>query len=61
MAAVQHGSTATDLDAGGRAGTRGDGDLRRYARVDVLPLDGMQEVRSSNLLSSTHSEVLSEQ
>jgi len=47
----QQGSTATDLDAGGRAGTRGDGDLRRYTRVDVLPLDGTQEVRSSKVKS----------
>ena len=30
-----------------------DGDLRGWTRVDVLPPDGMQEVRSSNLLSST--------
>jgi hypothetical protein len=53
MAAVQHGSTATHLDAGGLVGTREDGDLQGWTRVDVLPPDGMQEVRSSNLLSST--------
>ena len=50
---VQHGSTATRTDRGGRAGTGEDGDLHRWTRVDVLPPDGMQEVRSSNLLSST--------
>ena len=33
--------------------TSWDGDLRLYTLVDGLPLDGMQEVRSSNLLSST--------
>ena len=53
MAAVQHGSTATHPDAGGLVGTWEDGDLHRETRVDVLPPDGMQEVRSSNLLSST--------
>jgi hypothetical protein len=51
--AVQHGSTATHTDRGGRAGTQEDGDLRGWTRVDVLPPDGRQEVRSSNLLSST--------
>jgi len=30
-----------------------DGDLREGTRVDVLPVDGMQEVRGSNPLSST--------
>jgi len=40
-------------DAGGPEWTREDGDLRLYTLVDGLPLDGMQEVRSSNLLSST--------
>ncbi len=30
-----------------------DGDLRLRTRMDVLPVDGMQEVRSSNLRSST--------
>jgi len=50
---VQQESTATHTDRGGRAGTRRDGDLPGWTRVDVLPPDGMQEVRSSNLLSST--------
>ena len=53
MAAVQHGSTATHPDAGGRAGTREDGDLHGWTRVDVLPPDGMQEVSGSSPLSST--------
>jgi hypothetical protein len=53
MAAVQHGSTATHLDAGGLAGTREDGDLHGWTRVDVLPPDGMQEVSGSSPLSST--------
>jgi hypothetical protein len=53
MAAVQHGSTATHLDAGGLAGTWEDGDLRGWTRVDVLPPDGMQEVSGSSPLSST--------
>ena len=53
LVAQQHGSTATHPDAGGLAGTREDGELHRYTQVDVLPPDGMQEVRSSNLLSST--------
>jgi hypothetical protein len=53
MAAVQHGSTATHLDAGGLAGTRKDGDLHGWTRVDVLPPDGMQEVSGSSPLSST--------
>src|ERR1039458_9682116 len=35
MAAVQHGSTATHPDAGGLAGTREDGDLHGWTRVDV--------------------------
>jgi hypothetical protein len=52
-ATVQQESTATGLDAGGLEWTREDGDLHRDTRVDGLPLDGMQEVRSSNLLSST--------
>ena len=51
--AVQQESTATHTDRGGRAGTQEDSDLRGWTRVDVLPPDGMQEVRSSNLLSST--------
>jgi hypothetical protein len=50
---VQQRSTATYRDSGGLAGTRRDGDLRGWTWVDVLPSDGMQEVRSSNLLSST--------
>jgi hypothetical protein len=53
---VQHGSTATHPDAGALVGTWEDGDLRGWTRVDVLPPDGMQGVRSSNLLSSTWSE-----
>src|SRR6266516_573838 len=54
-AAVQQESTATGADVGGRAGTREDGDLRRYTLVDVLPGDGMQEARGSSPLSSTRS------
>jgi hypothetical protein len=50
---VQQESTATGLDAGGLGCTSRDGDLRLRTSVDGLPLDGMQEVRSSNLLSST--------
>ncbi len=46
MGAVQHGSTATHLDAGGLAGTREDGDLHGWTRVDVLPPDGMQEIHA---------------
>jgi hypothetical protein len=53
MAAIQHGSTATHPDAGGLAGTREDGDLHGWTRVDVLPPDGMQEVSGSSPLSST--------
>jgi hypothetical protein len=53
LRAVQQESTATGLDVGGPAWTRVDGDLHRDTLVDGLPLDGMQEVRSSNLLSST--------
>ena len=56
MAAVQQESTATHLDAGGPAGTREDGDLRGWTRVDLLPPDGMQEVSGSSPLSSTWSE-----
>ena len=52
MAAIQHGSTATHPDAGGRAGTREDGDLHGWTRVDVLT-PGMQEVSGSSPLSST--------
>ena len=51
--AVQHESTATHPDRGGRAGTREDGDLRGWTQVDVLPPDGMQEVSGSSPLSST--------
>jgi hypothetical protein len=40
--------TRADLCGRGRTVT-----LHRWTRVDVLPPDGMQEVRSSNLLSST--------
>jgi hypothetical protein len=50
---VQHGSTATHLDAGGFAGTRGDGDLHGWTRVDVLPPDGMREVGGSGPVNST--------
>ena len=50
---VQQKSTATHPDAGGRAGTREDGDLHGWTRVDVLPPDGMQEVSGSSPLSST--------
>ena len=52
-AGVQQESTATGADAGGRAGTREDGDLHGWTRVDVLPPDGMQEVSGSSPLSST--------
>jgi hypothetical protein len=41
------------MDGGGRAGTQEDDGLHRWTRVDVLPPDGRQEVRSSNLLSPT--------
>jgi hypothetical protein len=50
---VQHESTATGLDSGGLVRTPGDGDLHGWTAVDVLPLDGMQEVRGSNPRSST--------
>ena len=33
--------------------TSWDGDLHRWTAVDVLPLDGMQEVSGSSPLSST--------
>jgi hypothetical protein len=52
---VQHGSTATCADLEGHARTLWDGDLRLCTAVDGLPADGMQEVRSSNLRSSTRS------
>jgi hypothetical protein len=51
--AVQHGSTATGPDRGESWWMPQDGDLREGTRVDVLPVDGMQEVRGSNPLSST--------
>ena len=38
---------------GGTRGTREDGDLQGWTRVDVLPPDGMQEVSGSSPLSST--------
>jgi len=50
---VQHESTATCPDPGGLECTLRDGDLRRCTVVDGLPADGMQEVRSSSLRSST--------
>src|SRR6202034_3950898 len=53
VAAGQRGSTAPHPDAGGLAGTRVDGDLHGWTRVDVLPPDGMQEVSGSSPLSST--------
>ena len=51
--AVQQESTAAGLDSGGPVRTSWDGDLRVWTVVDVLPLDGMQEVRGSNPRSST--------
>ena len=50
---VQRESTATGADLTGLVRTLWDGDLRRQTYVDVLPADGMQEVRGSNPLSST--------
>jgi hypothetical protein len=50
---VQQESTATGADLTGRARTSWDGDLHRSTAVDVLPADGMQEVRGSNPRSST--------
>ena len=50
---VQHGSTATGVDAGGFAGTRADGDLRVWTWVDVVPVVCKQGVRGSSPLSST--------
>jgi hypothetical protein len=52
---VQQKSTATGPDEVGPAGTRKDGDLRRWTRTDVLPGDGMQGVWGSNPHSSTRS------
>jgi hypothetical protein len=50
---VRHGSTATGPDPGGSECTLQDADQHRYTSVDVVPADGMQEVRSSSLRSST--------
>jgi hypothetical protein len=50
---VQQESTATGADLAGLVCTLWDGDLREQTLVDVLPVDGMQEVRGSNPLSST--------
>jgi hypothetical protein len=50
---VQQESTATGADLTGQAHTSWDGDLHRRTSVDVLPVDGMQEVRGSNPRSST--------
>jgi hypothetical protein len=54
---VQQESTATGADLTGRARTSWDGDLRRRTAVDVLPADGMQEVRGSNPRSSTPGQI----
>jgi hypothetical protein len=54
---VQHESTATGPDGGALWETLQDGDLHRWTREDVLPTDGMQEVRGSNPLSSTFPQV----
>ena len=53
LSAVQQESTATGPDSGGLMRTSRDGDLRGWTRADVLPADGMQEVRGSNPRSST--------
>jgi hypothetical protein len=53
---VQRESTATGADLTGWVRTAGDGDLHRRTAVDVLPVDGMQEVRGSNPRSSTGQE-----
>ena len=50
---VQQESTATGADLAGLVRTPWDGDLRGQTLVDVLPADGMQEVRGSNPRSST--------
>jgi hypothetical protein len=50
---VQQESTATGADLTGLVRTIWNGDLHRRTAVDVLPVDGMQEVRGSNPLSST--------
>jgi len=52
---VQRESTATGADLTGLVRTLWDGDLRGQTPVDVLPVDGMQEVRGSNPRSSTSS------
>ena len=49
------GSTASGADLTGLVRTPWDGDLHRRTTVDVLPADGMQEVRGSNPRSSTSS------
>jgi hypothetical protein len=54
---VQQESTATGADLTGRARTCWDGDLHRRTAVDVLPADGMQEVRGSNPRSSTPGQI----
>ena len=46
-------STATGADLTGLVRTLWDCDLRRRTAVDMLPADGMQEVRGSNPRSST--------
>ena len=40
--------------------TSRDGDLRGWTRADVLPADGMQEVRGSNPRSSTRQNIISQ-
>ena len=50
---AQQESTATGADLTGLVRTSWDGDLHRRTAVDVLPADGMQEVRGSNPRSST--------
>ena len=57
LRAVQQESTATGPDSGGLVRTSRDGDVGRWTRADVLPADGMQEVRGSNPLSSTFRQV----
>jgi hypothetical protein len=50
---VQHESTATGTDLEGRGYTLGDGDLRGWTWVDVVPVVCKQGVRGSSPLSST--------
>ena len=50
---VQHGSTATGTDLEGRGYTIGDGDLRGWTWVDVVPVVCKQGVRGLSPLSST--------